>query len=326
MSPPLQLPRVTVVIATFNRPALLAQTLETVLAQDYPADLFQVWVVDNNSPPATRAVVESFRDRTPAPRWILETTQGVSHARNRAIREATTEIIAFADDDILAEKDWLRKLMLPFVQNTGKPIGAVGGTVLPVYPDGCPPWWRYTHPLKLTEQPAPLPVGEERKLMGASLAITAAALKQVGGFRVDLGRTGTRLLDAEEPELLERIRRAGYEIWFASDAVVQHQMVRSRLTWQWACRNAYDSARTRVIWRLRDQESGRAWPLYYLISRLILNAVAAPFWLLCGALVAVVGQRGLTVHFLVRACRSWGFVRQMIVMAVSRPKRGGRTT
>lgn len=324
MNETIPLPRVTVAIATFNRPGLLAQTLQTILAQDYPADRWEVFVVDNNSPPATRAVVESFHQHTPTPRWILETTQGVSNARNHAIREAHGDIIVFADDDVLAEPDWLRKMVSLFRDTGGKGVGAVGGTVLPVFPEGCPPWWEYTHPLRLTEQPAPLPVGEERKLMGASLAVSMAAIRNVGGFRADLGRLGTALLDGEEPELMTRVRQAGYEIWFATDAVVRHQMPRSRLTLRYACRNAYDSACARVIGKSRDRAVSKFDRFTHLLSRFATNAVAAPVWWILTAICWLLWQRDAARKFLVRGCRSAGYVSQILKLIVGSTPKAGR--
>src|ERR1043165_163989 len=97
----------TVAIPTYNRADYLRQTLAGIALQVFPPDQFEVLVIDNNSTDHTVAVVAEFADAHPAPRCVLETNQGLDHARNRAITEARGEIIVFADDDILVKPDWL---------------------------------------------------------------------------------------------------------------------------------------------------------------------------------------------------------------------------
>src|ERR1051325_2688261 len=92
----------TVAIPTYNRADFLRQTLAGIALQVFPGE-FEVLVIDNNSTDHTRAVVAEFADAHPAPRHVLETKQGLDHARNRAIAEARGEIIVFADDDILVK-------------------------------------------------------------------------------------------------------------------------------------------------------------------------------------------------------------------------------
>ena len=111
--------RITVAIPTYNRAELLRQTLAGVTRQDFPADRYEVLVIDNNSRDDTRDVIAAFAGTAPAVRHVPETRQGLDHARNRAIAEARGEIIVFADDDILVESDWLRQLTAPLLADCG---------------------------------------------------------------------------------------------------------------------------------------------------------------------------------------------------------------
>src|SRR5688572_22008850 len=106
--------RITVAIPTYNRAELLRQTLCGIARQDLSPNDFEILVIDNNSVAKTREVVASFAGANPAPRYILETKQGLDHGRNRALDEALGDIIVFGDDDILMEPDWLRQLVAPF--------------------------------------------------------------------------------------------------------------------------------------------------------------------------------------------------------------------
>ena len=73
--------RVTVAVVTYNRSRFLRETLAGLVRQNYPADLWELLVIDNNSKDDTRDVVASFMASTPSPRHILEMKQGLDHGR-----------------------------------------------------------------------------------------------------------------------------------------------------------------------------------------------------------------------------------------------------
>jgi glycosyltransferase involved in cell wall biosynthesis len=132
--------KVTVAIPTYNRADFLRQTLAGIAEQQFPRDHFEVLIIDNNSRDHTSAVVAEFATARPAPRYILESQQGLDRARNRALREARGEIIVFGDDDILVQPDWLAQIAVPLLADgVAHRIGAVGGEVIPVFPAGLGP-------------------------------------------------------------------------------------------------------------------------------------------------------------------------------------------
>jgi glycosyltransferase involved in cell wall biosynthesis len=72
----------------------------------------EVIVVDNGSVDATRAVVESCRVWFPVPlNYVLEPRQGVSYARNAGIHWARGALLAFVDDDVQVDREWLERLV-----------------------------------------------------------------------------------------------------------------------------------------------------------------------------------------------------------------------
>jgi glycosyltransferase involved in cell wall biosynthesis len=90
---------ITVVIPTYNRAEWLPATVESVLQQTRPAD--EVLIVDDGSRDDTEAVCRAF----PAPvRYVRQANAGVSAARNRGVREARGEWIAFLDSDDLWDR------------------------------------------------------------------------------------------------------------------------------------------------------------------------------------------------------------------------------
>jgi glycosyltransferase involved in cell wall biosynthesis len=88
---------VTVILCTYNRCQSLARALESVAAQILSESVeWEVLVVDNNSSDQTGEVVQDFSGRYPGRfRYLFESKQGLSHARNAGIRAARGEIVLY---------------------------------------------------------------------------------------------------------------------------------------------------------------------------------------------------------------------------------------
>jgi glycosyltransferase involved in cell wall biosynthesis len=299
------LPSVTVAICTFNRAKFLRQTLAGITRQDYPADRLEVLVIDNNSTDDTRAAVAEFATGPHAPRHVFEARQGLDHARNRGIAEARHDIILFADDDILMEPDWVRRIAEPFMEDSARRIGCVGGEVVPVFPDGLPDWVAEWHaPLAFLVDAGAL--SSRQTPMGANMALPKWAIEKVGPFATGLDRQGKNLFSGGDGEMVRRVRAAGFEVWFAPAAAVRHQMPASRTTFRYAARHAFDSARSRVV--DRAQQGGAAG---YLLTRWVINLLKAAGFSLLSLLAAVALQNGPAKKSLVRAWRSCGYLYQI---------------
>jgi glucosyl-dolichyl phosphate glucuronosyltransferase len=298
--------KVTVAIPTYNRADFLRQTLAGIVAQHFPRDHFEVLVIDNNSRDHTRAVVAEFAAAHPAPRHVHEPQQGLDYARNRAIAEARGEIVVFGDDDILVQPDWLAQMAVPLLADAGaRRIGAVGGEVIPVFPDGLPDWVREWHaPLGFRDDAGPLE--SRHSPMGANLAFPKWVFAQVGPFHTALDRAAGNYFSGGDSEMIRRIRAAGLEVWFSPAAAVQHQMPASRTTFRYAARHAFDSARSRVIDR-----TGRPRATGYLAGRLLGNSVKAVGFAALALLNLLVLRSGAAKKALVRAWRSCGYLYQI---------------
>ncbi len=298
--------KVTVAIPTYNRADFLRQTLAGLAQQQFPRDHFEVLVIDNNSTDHTRAVVAEFASGHPAPRYLRETQQGLDYARNRAIAEARGEIIVFGDDDILMQPDWLAQIAVPLLADAPhRRIGAVGGEVIPVFPDGLPDWVREWH-APLAFRPDLGPLEPRHSPMGANLAFPAWVFQQLGGFHTALDRAAGNYFSGGDSEMIRRIRAAGFDVWFAPAAAVQHQMPASRTTFRYARRHAFDSARSRVIDRA-GQPGGKA----YLATRFPANLLKAFGFSVLAALNALLLRTGAARKALVRAWRSCGYLYQI---------------
>src|SRR5690242_8571974 len=121
--------RISVVVPTFRRPALLDRCLRALSGQDLGE--FEVIVADDEAAPATRARVAAWARRFPAPLRYLAVTgpHGPAAARNAGWRAAHGEILAFTDDDCVPEPSWLREGLAALA---GGAAAASGRVVVPL--------------------------------------------------------------------------------------------------------------------------------------------------------------------------------------------------
>jgi len=123
-----QFPSLSVVICTKNRPENVARCLESLLKLQMEEDSprFEVLVVDNT--PSDERVKELVTS-LPGVRYVQEPKAGLDFARNRGWQEATGEIIAYLDDDVVVDSQWLNGLVEAWADNPD--AGAFTGLVLP---------------------------------------------------------------------------------------------------------------------------------------------------------------------------------------------------
>ena len=115
---------ISVIVVTLNRAESLREALRSLIRQERPPD--EVIVVDNGSTDNTKEAVLNFKDKLNI-KYVYEAQSGIPYARNAGIRSATKDIIAFIDDDCVADRNWLKYLEIPFIKDPH--IGVVGGEV-----------------------------------------------------------------------------------------------------------------------------------------------------------------------------------------------------
>ena len=128
---------VSIVIATRNRNVLLGRTLEALARQRWPREHLEVIVADNGSTDDTPAVVDAARARGLPVRYLCVNQPGKSHAVNAALRTARGDVIAFTDDDVVPEPEWLTGLVRA-IEETGADF--VAGRILPIWEMDPPAW------------------------------------------------------------------------------------------------------------------------------------------------------------------------------------------
>jgi glycosyltransferase involved in cell wall biosynthesis len=234
----------SVLICTYNRAAMLRETLAAAQQMRVPPDCAcEIIVVDNNSSDDTVAAVSEISAGARIPIvYLHESRQGKSFALNRGLAYSTSDVIALTDDDVVPPEDWLERIVAAFRE---RDVNFVFGKVLPRW--GCLPapelltvraqaiWG----PLAIVDYgDAPMAYTAQstgqRLPVGANLAFSRAALVAVGGWRTDLGKVNNTLISGEDHEIFIRLRRADlYSGYYDPANAVRHYVPPSRLTRQY---------------------------------------------------------------------------------------------
>ncbi|MBI3789298.1 MAG: glycosyltransferase family 2 protein [Gemmatimonadetes bacterium] len=224
---------VTVAICTWNRAALLRETLARMTALDVPAGLgWELVVVNNNCTDDTDAVLAQFTDRLPL-RRVAEPTPGLSNARNAAVRAAGGRWIVWTDDDVLVSSGWLSAYLAAFAADPEAVV--FGGPIRPWFPATPPAWltaaWSRVAPAYacIDYGDAPFPLDSRRVPFGANMAFAADALRAHPFDPARGVRPGSRM-GGEETDVVRALLAGGGRGRWVPEAIVDHWIPPERQT------------------------------------------------------------------------------------------------
>ncbi len=225
---------ISLIIPTHNRAEPLLAALESVARQDLPAQEWECVVVNNNSADDTESRFAAFAAEHAGLhfRMVFESNPGLSHARNRGLRETTTPLVAFIDDDERINPGFLRAYAAFFDAHPDAVVA--GGRIIAEYPAGRPGWMsHYTerpiaNPMDFGPEVRPFPAG--RIPGGGNMAFRRSVVAKYGDFDPALGRVNGKLTGGEESDFFQRLQRGGETLWYVPDAVMWHIIPPQKLT------------------------------------------------------------------------------------------------
>jgi glycosyltransferase involved in cell wall biosynthesis len=249
---------ITATISTYNREKYLPQVLESLRKQTLEKSLFEIIVVDNNSPGNTAEICENFRIENPDLnfKYCLETNQGLSHGRNRGIKESKGTYISFIDDDAFLANNYLEVIYTYFEANQS--TVSIGSKILLHYENLIPQWEnKYLNSLlgyfnlgdsilefKTTDYPR-----------GSNMSFRSVIFEEIGGFDVNLGRKANGLAGGEEKDIYNRIyENKKNNVTYIPNAVVFHCVPLERTTSIFIKKQAFGTGNSE---RVRTQTYGK---------------------------------------------------------------------
>jgi glucosyl-dolichyl phosphate glucuronosyltransferase len=234
---PAMLSSISVIICahTEDRWIELVEAVRSVERQRLPASEIIV-VIDYND-----RLLARVREHLPSVCSIENDAQkGLSGSRNTGVSVTQSDIVAFLDDDAVAEPDWLKWLAAGYENER---VFGVGGTIIPLWEDARPRWFPEEFDWVVSCSFRGMPQGREpvSRFIGANMSFRRKVFETLGGFRTDLGRIGRYLLSGEETELCHQIRRTWPDklLLFEPRAQVLHRVSKQRETWRYFFSRCY---------------------------------------------------------------------------------------
>ncbi len=210
---------ITVILPTYNRSAILRKVLQGFVCQTKPQALAEILVVDDGSTDDTRSVVADHQSILPI-RYLYQPNRGPASARNWGIREATTALVLFIDDDIIPSPELLEQHMYVHAHNP-EPQVAVQGYVTWSKEVKVTPFMRWYGEKGPLFAFGHIRNGEEvdfRYFYTCNASLKTALLRTHGGFHESF-----KVAAFEDTELAYRLLRcAGMRLLYNRKAVAYH--------------------------------------------------------------------------------------------------------
>ncbi|MFD5078227.1 glycosyltransferase family 2 protein [Streptomyces sp. NPDC058371] len=220
---------VVVCVYTEDRWEDILAAVASVRAQSRPA-LETLLVVDHNTTLLERLAAE-YKETDGVRVLANAGPRGLSAGRNTGIAASRGEIIAFLDDDAVAERDWLRHFAAGYADPR---VMAVGGRTMPIWASGRRPAWfpeEFDWVVGCTYKGLPPGRVRVRNVLGGNASFRRTAFDAAGGFATGIGRDGDkRPLGCEETELCIRLSTARPDAILLIDdrAVIHHRVPEAR--------------------------------------------------------------------------------------------------
>jgi len=284
---------IDICICTYRRPHV-AETMRSLASLKLKPDWqIRIIVADNDEKPSAQPLVEAAASECALNvTYIHAPARNISIARNACLDAATAPLIAFIDDDELAEPNWLNVLMT--VMESSKPA-AVLGPVHALYGPDAPAWMRRG------DFHSVIPVWVRGEIITGYSGNSLLQKSAIGTlrFRKDLGRTG-----GEDTVFFTALHQAGGTIAYAPDAVATEIVPKERASLRWLINRHFRGGQTHGFLLLEKQgtepltraknitlASVKSLFCFVMMVPHIMQPARMNFWFLRGAMHAGVVAR-----------------------------------
>jgi glycosyltransferase involved in cell wall biosynthesis len=234
--------KVSVVVCshTVERLGDLRDAFDSLLSQTH--DEVEVVFVSDGSEELHQSVEDEYGGSEKFVTVLNKENLGLSASRNRGVGASTGDVVAFMDDDAVADERWVETLVETYEDHE---TVAVGGKMTPIWVDGKPShlpeefYWLIgvTHRGFAGGRDE---VQEVRNTFGSNISFRRDVFDELGGFDSSIGREGDAHLQAEEPELCARMAREyGKGVVYNPDAEVGHKVFEYRTRTRWLLSRAF---------------------------------------------------------------------------------------
>lgn len=269
-------PLISMCICTFRRPEGIRRALNSLIDAEIPTGWqVEFIVVDNDVNRSGSDIIKSISVNRPTAviRYFVESHPGVSHARNRCLREARGSILTFIDDDEYVGSNWLVQLVLAL---EGHQADAVFGPVIPCFERTPPPWIEPAG----THYRARFSTGSTVDWKNAqtnNVAFRRTLLNSGNIFSVYFTKTG-----GEDSLFFAMAAASGKKLIWCDDAIVTETVPLKRMTRRWVLERAFNGGRTFV--RLQAILVSPLAYVFYAVYGLLLTILLTPIFLLTAAI------------------------------------------
>jgi glycosyltransferase involved in cell wall biosynthesis len=226
--------KISVVLCTYTLDMYdhFCDAADSVLGQTY--DNVEIVIIVDGTPEVYKQVMKTYDEHNNVVIKCNNDNLGLLESRNRGAELASGDVVAFIDDDAVADELWVERLVRAYEERDAI---AVGGKMTPE--------WVASKPLFLPEEfywligvthrgfaDGP---GEVRNTFGSNISFQREVFLELDGFNTDIGgRKGDKNLQGGETELCARMRQEyGHGVWYNPEAEVAHKVFdyRTKLWW-----------------------------------------------------------------------------------------------
>jgi glycosyltransferase involved in cell wall biosynthesis len=280
-------PKISVIICSYNRQDFIVQAIDSLYHQTIPRSDYEVVVVDNNSRDNTEAVVRGYMAAHPDLQIVFmnESEQGASWARNAGAKRAQSSLLAFMDDDAVAEKEFLERILSFFELHPD--AAGLGGRIIPRYIPEEPKWMsRYVSSMvgNFDYSKEVKVFADGRYPLESNMVVRKEAFESINGFNTRLpGVKGNLRIGGEGKDFFYRLIARGKKIWYDPSVIVHHVVEVKKLTPDYLYRVASGYGRGEKVRMV--EKGGLAY--FKKVLEYIFKLGAA---IVLGALYAIKGQ------------------------------------